>query len=113
MTKLDLRPAEVRNELGMANNTVSQPSLFPHGSGNRKPRQEHRPLDHTKRLIYDAVADCGKLSRLDIARLIHRAKTPHLCATIDSMVTEGYLIRHATQFRNDGVWKYEYEVAER
>jgi predicted transcriptional regulator len=73
--------------------------------------QQHRPIDDTRRLIVEAILAANQpLTRTQIARALHRSKTPHLNNVIDTLVEEGYLMRSVTTFRN-GVEGYIYDLS--
>jgi hypothetical protein len=74
--------------------------------------QDHRPRDEARELILNAVSgSTNGLSRSQIAKLIERAKTPHLIELIEELVNEGLLSRHIKIYAN-GVEGYVYSIAD-
>lgn len=72
--------------------------------------QAHRQKSETYKLILDLLAEEGvPLTRTEIARGIHRQKTPHLISLIDGMVDKGLLEKNVKTFHN-GVQGYVYTV---
>jgi len=77
------------------------------------PQQEHRPRDETRNLILEALAQADDpLTRTEIARALHRRKSPHLIAMIDELVDDGLIVRDVVTFHN-GVQGYVYALAAR
>jgi hypothetical protein len=73
--------------------------------------QEHRPRDEAREMILRIVAASEHgLSRSQIAKLIERAKTPHLIELIEELVAEGLLVRHLKIYAN-GVEGYIYSIS--
>lgn len=72
--------------------------------------QDHRPRDEARELILSVVAKSSNgLSRSQIAKLIERAKTPHLIELIEELVEEGLLSRRLKIYGN-GVEGYIYSL---
>lgn len=92
MAKIDLSTTESRIENGLSIGTVALPS---HHRSNK--HQQKRGRGETIIAIIDAVYDASEpLSRLEIARAIGRAKTPHLTAMIEELVNQNVLKRIST-----------------
>ena len=96
MAKIDLSTTESRIENGLSIGTVALPS---HHRSNK--HQQKRGRGETIIAIIDAVYDASEpLSRLEIARAIGRAKTPHLVSIIEGLVQQNVLIRYVTVASN-------------
>lgn len=66
-----------------------------------------------RRDIYNAVYSAGRaISRADIAKALGVKKTPWLCAHVERLVDEGYLVK-LTGAAPNGATMYFYEVAQR
>lgn len=101
--RIDLRPTETRQALGLLPGTVPEQS---------QRLQEKRPRYETCRAICDALAAADRpLSRLEICRAIGRKKTPHLRQLIDEMAQHGILQRAMVQHWNTEL-HYVYELRE-
>lgn len=95
---LDLRDPALREEFGLR--TVS-------GASQKPARQEKRSAEQALQLIQDFVIDNPNCTRLDIARALNRAKSPHIRAQIEWLVYNGVLAR--TQIvRPEGTIEYRY-----
>lgn len=73
--------------------------------------QEHRLKSETRTLIIRALMQTPHMTRTQIARAIHRKKSPHLTAILNEMVEEGILQVDIIQFHN-GVSGYIYSLTE-
>jgi hypothetical protein len=101
---LDLRDPKERQRAGLASGTI--PPQF--WKNLDTVLQEKRAVGDTRRLIVDLVYDSPKpLTRLQIARLIDRKKTPHLIGLIEQLVAEGAITRGCSVAPN-GVLTYWY-----
>jgi hypothetical protein len=104
MTKIDLRPTNVRNSLGLLTETVSKPFQY------QPARQEHRPVIDTEKMVIQTLYEHQKpMTRLELARALGRSKTPHFVAILERLVDNGLLVRCVENFR--GVPMFLYEVA--
>lgn len=101
---IDLRDDKTRARAGLASETVPSP----YRKSYKTVIQEKRAVEDTRRLIVDLVYDSNQpLTRLQICRLLDRAKTPHLVALIEQLVTEGVIARGCSVNAN-GVPMYWY-----
>ena len=105
MPTIDLRNVELRSQQGLRTATVLEPSPQP------RQRQLHRSRAEMESLIiYTLCMAAGRgLTRLEIARAIDRAKTPHFVAVLESLVERGRVYRFQTLYR--GMVMYLYEVS--
>lgn len=105
MPTLDLRAPSLRQQHGLMTVTVLEP--FQRDDGG----QQHRGRADTEALILDALRHAGRpLTRLDVARALNRAKTPHFIQILETLVAEGRVVRKHGQWR--GVVMYLYEVTQ-
>lgn len=105
MSTLDLRNSDIREKHGLMNETVTAQSH------HRRTVQTHRDRAETRALIVHALYEVGQpMTRLQLARHIARAKTPHLVGLIEELVGEGIVARTQAIGAN-GVVVYWYEVA--
>lgn len=89
MATIDLRSFEARQRFGLRSGNVSKRSQ------REKREQYHRGRAESQALIYSACVSAERyLTRLEIARAVGRAKTPHLVALIEQLVEDGILVRH-------------------
>lgn len=88
MATIDLRSFEARQRFGLRSGNVSERSQ------REKREQYHRGRAESQALIYSACVSAEYLTRLEIARAVGRAKTPHLVALIEELVEHGILVRH-------------------
>lgn len=101
MAKMDFRDDKKRAEFGLATGTVSKP--FQHGNKGGK----HRSRAETENAILSYVIKTGReVTRLEIARGINRAKTPHLISVIDALVESGTLVNNQRLERGFDVHYY-------
>lgn len=86
MAKISLRTVQERTKAGIWNgsDTVSSKAKAP----------SHRAVGRSVEIIVDSIAEKGTLTRLEIARILGRKKTPHLIELIEHLVQIGVLIRH-------------------
>lgn len=102
MMRLDLRDPELREEAGLS--TVSIPS-------HNRSKQEKRPMGQALEMIADFVAAHPQCTRLEIARGIGRAKSPHLLVQIEWLVQQKVIVRE--QFlRANGFQEYRYTIVD-
>lgn len=102
MAQLNLRDPEVRAELGI--DTVSVPY-------QNTERQEKRSMGQALELIAEYVAAHPACTRLDIARDLHRAKSPHLLTQIEWLVAQKVILREQI-LRANGMREYRYSIAD-
>lgn len=75
--------------------------------------QEHRPREESRELILQLLAKSANgLSRSQIAKLIERAKSPHLIEVLEELVGEGLLERYIKIYAN-GVEGFVYRLERR
>lgn len=98
LKSLDLRDEGLRAELGLR--TVSEVSQKPK-------RQEKRSAEQALKLIQEFVIDHPNCTRLEIARGINRAKSPHVRAQIEWLVYQGVLARTEI-IRPEGTLEFRY-----
>lgn len=87
MAQIDLRDTETRQQLGLFDGTVAEQSQ----QRLQRHKGQWRGRLETQRLILEACA-YHEQTRLQIARTLGRAKTPHLVALIEGMVADGLLV---------------------
>lgn len=102
MAQLNLRDPELRQELGFG--TVSAPF-------HDRSKQQKRPMGEALELIADYVAAHPQCTRLDIARGLSRAKSPHLIVQIEWLVQQKVILREQTVRANAAV-EYRYKIAD-
>lgn len=102
MAQLNLRDSALREEAGLK--TVATPS-------HNRVVQEKRPMGEALELIADFVAGNPNCLRSDIARGMHRAKSPHLVVQIEWLVKQKVILREHT-IRANGVIEYRYKIAD-
>lgn len=74
--------------------------------------QDHRPLNETRQLMIDIVAQSERpLTRTEIVNRLNRKKTPHLINMMDDLVDDGVFERSIVTF-NNGVTGYTYNLAQ-
>lgn len=100
MAQLNLRDSALREEAGLK--TVSKPS-------HDRSVQEKRPIGETLELIADFVEANPGCLRSDIARGLHRAKSPHLVVQIEWLVKQQVIMREHT-IRANGAVEYRYRI---
>lgn len=104
MTQIDLRDSEMRKQLGLFDSTVLEPSQQRH----RVQKGQWRGRLETEQLILEACA-YQELTRLQIARTLGRAKTPHLVNLVEDMVRAGLLACRSDTMPN-GIVCFFYQV---
>jgi hypothetical protein len=102
MAQLNLRDPALRAEAGL--DTVSIPS-------HDRSKQEKRTLGQALELIADYVAAHPGCNRLDVARDLHRAKSPHLLAQIEWLVSQKVILREQI-IRANGMLEFRYYIAD-
>lgn len=102
MAQLDLRDPALREELGLS--TVSVPS-------HHRSKQQKRRMGEAIELIGAYVEAHPGCTRLDIARGLDRAKSPHLIVQIEWLVTQKVILREHV-IRENGAVEYRYRIAE-
>lgn len=102
MAQLNLRDSALREEAGLK--TVAKPS-------HNRSVQEKRTMGEALELIADFVAANPDCLRSDIARGLHRAKSPHLIVQIEWLVTQKVILREHT-IRANGAVEYRYKIAD-
>ncbi|MCY3781864.1 MAG: hypothetical protein OXG78_16235 [Chloroflexi bacterium] len=74
--------------------------------------QDHRPLNETRQMMIDIVAQSEvPLTRTEIVNRLNRKKTPHLISMMDELVDSGVFQRNLVTF-NNGVTGYTYNLAQ-
>lgn len=102
MATIDLRTDAARREFGLEDTTVSGPSQ------RGKNGDSHRSRAEALTLIVDVLKHAARpMTRLQIARAIHRAKTPYLVGVINELVESGDLSETA-RVRPNGAIEYLY-----
>lgn len=101
MAQLNLRDPELRKEAGLE--TVSIPS-------HNRSKQEKRSLGQALELIAAYVDEHPGCTRLEIARGLGRAKSPHILAQIEWLVAQKVILRDQV-IRANGVIEYRYRSA--
>lgn len=109
---LDLRDAKRDNDgrllVGQGSNAPSQNSSG-HNTSHEIPSFR---VDIRREILTAVYATGGEpLTRLQIAALVGRKKTPWLVAAIEDLVTQGYLTRRHGTWKN-GCLMYWYEAAQ-
>ncbi len=100
---IDLRRPEDRERAGLRVETVSTPSQY---WDSRKPSR--RRAEDTRAAIISVVEQSGRaMNRLEIARAVGRAKTPHLIHMIEGLVAAGMLNR-VQSVRSNGLLEFFY-----
>lgn len=105
MTKIELYSTEQRKLLGFDDETVTQRSQ----QTKTRHKASWRGSQETQRIILQSCT-YQELTRMDIAKALDRAKTPHLIKTIEQMVTDGFL-RRTDDVMPNGVIVYKYITA--
>lgn len=100
--KIDLRRPEDRQQAGLRVETVSAQSQ--HAETFKSPR---RGVGDTREAILAALESGRAMNRLDIARAIGRAKSPHLILIIERLVADG-LIERVQSVRANGFVEFFY-----
>ncbi len=73
--------------------------------------QDHRPLNETRQMMIDIVAQSEvPLTRTEIVKQLNRKKTPHLVNMMDELVDDGIFQRSIVTF-NNSVTGYVYTLA--
>lgn len=100
---IDLRSAEDRIRAGLRTETVSTQSQY---SDLGKPAR--RRAEDTRESIITAVEQSGRaMNRLEIARAVGRAKSPHLILMIEGLVADG-LLNRVQSVRSNGLLEFFY-----
>lgn len=100
---IDLRRPEDRQQAGLRVETVSTQSQY--AESDKTPR---RRAEDTRAAIITAVEQSGRaMNRLEIARSIGRAKTPHLIHLIEGLVADG-LLNRVQSVRSNGLLEFFY-----
>lgn len=98
--RLDLRPNEVRESLGLTTDT-SRKGIS--GRTNRTPLQTHHEILKT-------LQKAGRpMTRLEISRALGRSKTPHLINQIEYLAQSGFIARETVVAVN-GCYAHAYRL---
>lgn len=101
---IDLRDPALREEWQLSLGFMDTVPIPPR---RRKSVQEHRGRGETEAMIVDALRSANRpLTRLEIARLIQRAKSPWLIALIEALVSNGKIIAVESEYRGFQCWTY-------
>jgi hypothetical protein len=98
---IDLRQPDLRREIGLITDTVSERFQYGDDPGSYRDRAD------TEALIVDALVD-GPMTRLQVARALGRAKSPWTREILESLVSRGLVVRQHGRWR--GVLMYVYSL---
>lgn len=107
MAKIELSSTTQRELFGLSDETVTERSQ----QTKKRHTVSWRGSQETHQLILQKCT-YQELTRLDIAKALDRAKTPHLIRTIEQMVIDGFL-RRTDDVMPNGVVVYKYIAARR